>query len=63
MKEYVEQIYNEGLGLILYTPVEKKLKKIKNSKLKNSIIFLYKGIYLVFASIIAILLFLVTYPL
>ena len=63
MREYVEQIYNEGLGLTLYKPVENKLKKIKNNKLKKILINVYKFLYLLLAIIISIALFLVTYPL
>lgn len=63
MKEYVKQIYNEGLGLTIYKPVEKRILKLKDSGIKRFLMYLYKGIYLVFAVIISIVLFLVTYPL
>lgn len=63
MKEYVKQIYNEGLGLTLYKPIEKVLKKIKNNNMKNMLLGVYKFLYMLLAIVIAVCLFLVTYPL
>ncbi|MBE6156428.1 MAG: hypothetical protein E7161_01645 [Firmicutes bacterium] len=63
MKEYVEQIYNEGLGLTIYKPIEHKIEKIKNSGIKKVLICLCKIFYLIFAIAISIILFLATYPL
>ena len=63
MKKYVEQIYNEGLGLTIYKPIANLIEKIKCSGLKRVLICLYKIIYLIFAIAISIILFLVTYPL
>lgn len=63
MKGYIKQIYNEGLGLTLYKPAEQVINKIKNRIVKNILIILYKCIYFIVAITIAILLFLVTYPL
>ena len=63
MKEYIKQIYDEGLGLTLYKPVEKKIKKIKVKELKKFLNYLYKAFYMILAIVISILLFLATYPL
>jgi len=63
MKEYVKQIYNEGLGLTLYKPVEIKIKKLKNDKVKTVLLNIYKFLYLIIAFVIAIILFWITYPL
>ena len=63
MKEYIKQIYDEGLGLTLYKPVESKIKKIKNNNTKKLLIRAYKILYLLFSVLVAIILFIVTYPL
>jgi len=63
MKEYVKQIYNEGLGLTFYKPVDKIIKKIKNDTVKKILISIYSVLYLMIAFIISIMLFLFTYPL
>lgn len=63
MKEYFKQIYNEGLGLTIYKPVENKIQKLQNSKIKKIIIGIYKVLYFIFAIMISLALFLFTYPL
>lgn len=63
MKEYIKQIYDEGLGLSVYKPIEKKIKKIKNKELKRYCSILFKVIYMLLAITISIILFLATYPL
>lgn len=63
MKDYINQIYDEGLGLTLYKPVEGKIKKVKNNRFKNALYTTYRILYFLFALIIAVILFIVTYPL
>lgn len=63
MKEYIKQIYDEGLGLSVYKPIEKKIEKIKNKDLKKTCSILFKAIYMLLAITISIILFLATYPL
>ena len=63
MKEYIKQIYDEGLGFSVYKPIEKKIKKIKNKDLKKTCSILFKVIYMLLAIMISIILFLATYPL
>lgn len=63
MKAYIKQIYDEGLGLTLYKPVENKIKKINSIKMKHILIKVYKVLYLLFAFSIAIVLYIITYPL
>lgn len=63
MKEYIKQIYEEGLGLSVYKPIEKKIKKIKNIDLRKYLSNVYKVIYMLLAITISILLFIATYPL
>lgn len=54
MKEYIDQIFNEGLGYSLYVPVEKLINKINNKKLSKILISTYKILYFVFSIAIAI---------
>ena len=54
MKEYIDQIFYEGLGYSLYVPIENKIKKINNKKLNKIIINTYKVVYIVFSLIIAL---------
>lgn len=55
MKEYVDQIFYEGLGYSLYVPIENKIKKINNKKLNKILINTYKVIYFVFSIILALI--------
>lgn len=54
MKEYIDQIFYEGLGYSLYVPVEKLINKINNKKLRKILINTYKILYFVFSIAIAI---------
>lgn len=54
MKEYIDQIFYEGLGYSLYVPVEKLINKINNKKLSKILISTYKILYFVFSIAIAI---------
>lgn len=55
MKEYIDQIFYEGLGYSLYVPVEKLINKINNKKLSKILINTYKILYLVFSIAIALI--------
>ena len=55
MKEYMDQIFYEGLGYSLYVPVEKLINKINNKKLSKILINTYKFLYFVFSLIIALI--------
>lgn len=55
MKKYIDQIFYEGLGYSLYVPVENKIKSIKDTKLKNILLYTYKTFYLIISLLIAIL--------
>jgi len=54
MKEYIDQIFYEGLGKSLYCPLEKKIKKLNNDSLEKNLIITLKVIYLIFSLFIAI---------
>lgn len=54
MKEYIDQIFYEGLGYSLYVPVEKLINKINNKKINKILINTYKFLYFVFSIAIAI---------
>lgn len=56
MKEYLNQIYYEGLGKSLYYPLENKFKKIKNDKIKKNLIIIVKIIYFIFSILLSIIL-------
>lgn len=55
MKEYIDQIFYEGLGYSLYVPVEKLINKINNKKLSKILINTYKILYFVFSIAIALI--------
>lgn len=55
MKEYIDQIFYEGLGYSLYVPIENKIKKINNKKLNKIIINTYKVIYFVFSIVLTLI--------
>lgn len=55
MKEYIDQIFYEGLGYSLYVPIENKIKKINNKKLNKIIINTYKVVYIVFSIILTLI--------
>lgn len=55
MKEYIDQIFYEGLGYSLYVPVEKLINKINNKKLSKILISIYKILYFVFSIAVALI--------
>lgn len=55
MKEYIEQIFYEGLGYSLYVPIENRIKKINNKKLNKILINTYKVIYFVFSIVLTLI--------
>ena len=55
MKEYIDQIFYEGLGYSLYVPIENIINKINNKKLSKILINTYKFLYFVFSLIIALI--------
>ena len=57
MKKYMDQIFYEGLGRSIYYPIEKKIKRLKNKKLKNKLVIFTKVIYFIFALLLALILF------
>lgn len=56
MKEYIDQIFYEGLGKSIYYPVENKVKKLKNKNLIKYLTLFCKVIYFIISIIIAIVL-------
>ena len=56
MKKYINQIFYEGLGVTLYKPIENIINKIKNNKINNIFIAVYKIVYLLFTICLALLL-------
>ena len=56
MKEYINQIFYEGLGKSIYCPLEEKINKLKNKKTKKILINTTKILYFVLAIIIALIL-------
>ena len=57
MKDYIDQIFYEGLGRTVYYPLEKVIDKIKNKNIRNLIKFIVKLLYFIVAIIIAGVLF------
>lgn len=55
MKEYINQVFYEGLGYSLYVPVEKLINKINNKKLSKILKNTYKLLYFVFSIAIALI--------
>ncbi len=55
MKEYIDQIFYEGLGYSLYVPIENRIKKINNKKLNKILINTYKVIYFVFSIVLTLI--------
>lgn len=56
MKEYINQIFYEGLGKSLYSPLESIINRIQNNSLKKVLIIFTKSIYFIFSIIIALIL-------
>lgn len=64
MKEYVNQIYNEGLGANLYVPLRNVINtKIDSKAIKKVFISIINVVYFIIAIAVSIFLFLITYPL
>lgn len=55
MKEYIDQIFYEGLGYSLYVPIENRIKKINNKKINKILINTYKVIYFVFSIVLTLI--------
>ena len=55
MKEYLDQIFYEGLGKSIYYPIEKKLKILNNQNLAQKLIVITKIIYYIIAISIAVI--------
>lgn len=62
MKEYIKQIYEEGLGRSVYVPLKKKIDKKTKGNTNKFLTKSIKVIYGILALIIAFLLFYVAYP-
>ena len=56
MKEYIAQIFYEGLGKSIYCPIENKIKLFSNKKLVRYLILLCKVLYFIISIFIAIVL-------
>ena len=62
MKEYIKQVYEEGLGRSIYVPVKKKIDKKTKGNTNKLLTKLVKFEYGIIALVIAFLLFYVAYP-
>ena len=56
MKDYINQIFYEGLGKSIYCPIENVIKKIKNKNIENYLTLLCKVVYFIISILIAIML-------
>lgn len=56
MREYIDQIFYEGLGKSIYYPIEKSIKKIKNKSIEKYLTLLCKVIYFILSIVLAIVL-------
>ena len=56
MKEYLNQIFYEGLGKSIYVPLENKISRINNDSVVKYLTKLCKVIYFILSIIIAIVL-------
>lgn len=57
MKAYIDQVFYEGLGKSIYCPIENKLNKIKNEKIKRVLIGTVKVVYFIIAVSLAFMIF------
>ncbi len=56
MNTYINQIFNEGLGLIVYTPIKKFIdKKIKKTKTNRLITYIIKIIYIILILVLGLI--------
>lgn len=56
MREYIDQIFYEGLGKSIYCPVERVIKKIKNKNIEKYLTLLCKVVYFIISILIAFVL-------
>lgn len=62
MKDYIRQVYEEGLGRSIYVPLKKKIDNKTKGSTNKFLTKLVKIIYGIIALAIAFLLFYVAYP-
>lgn len=62
MKDYIRQIYEEGLGRSVYVPLKKIIDKKTKGSTNKFFTKLIKVIYGIIALVIAFVLFYVAYP-
>lgn len=61
---YIHDLFTEGLGDIFFMKYYKFLKsKIKNKRLRNTLIYLHVIIYLFFLLMVAFIIFKLSFPL
>lgn len=56
MKQYINQIFYEGLGKSIYCPIENKIKKLNNKNVIKDLTLLCKVIYFIISIFISIVL-------
>lgn len=56
MKEYLDQIFYEGLGKSIYNPIEKRINKINNKNIVKNLTLLCKAVYFIISIIISLML-------
>ena len=56
MKEYIDQIFYEGLGKSIYCPIENAIEKLNNNVFKKYLILMCKVLYFILSIIIAVVL-------
>ena len=56
MKEYIDQIFYDGLGKSLYCPIESIINKINSKNIQKVLTILCKVLYFVISIFIAIVL-------
>lgn len=63
-KEYINDLFTEGLGDIFYMKMYNYLNQnIKSLKLLNILLIIHKFFYIIFLILVAIGIFLLSYPL
>ncbi len=63
MRAYIDQIYYEGLGANVYSPIKNILLKINSKLIRKILINILNIIYFIIAIIISVGLFIITFPL
>ena len=56
MKEYIDQIFYEGLGKSIYVPLENEIGKIKKESVVKYLTYICKVTYFIISIFIAIML-------